>query len=112
MIEQLSKPLPSSKFANNSTARRQVRGLMKDKKDEPRVSGNSPAQAPAAKRVEKIRSSRFEWEANSGETDNQRGEPNAARRSLMASLAGWLTKLFSGRRDFFDQDDDASPSPA
>jgi hypothetical protein len=87
--------------------------LMKDKKQEPQISGNGPAQSPAStKRAEKIRSSRFEWEAKSGEADNPRGEPNAARRSLMASFAGWLTKWFSGGHDFFDNDDDATPSAA
>ena len=85
---------------------------MNDKKEVPLISGSGEAQAPATKRVEKIRSSRYEWEANTGETDNRRGEPNAARRSLMASLAGWLTKLFSDSRNFFDNDDDATPSAA
>jgi hypothetical protein len=84
---------------------------MKDKKQEPQASGSGPTQSPASpRRAEKIRSSRFEWEARSGEPDNMGVEPNAARRSLMASFAGWLTKLFSGSRDVFDND--ATPSAA
>jgi hypothetical protein len=86
---------------------------MKDKKQQPEVSGNGPAESLASpKRAEKIRSSRFEWEAKSGEPDYVGSEPNGARRSLMASFAWWLTKLFSGSRDFFDKDDDATPSAA
>ena len=98
--------------ANSLTLRRSKDRLMNDKKQEPQVSGNDPAQLPAGtKRAEKVRSSRFEWETKS-ETDSGYGKSTARQRSLLVSLAGRLAKLFFGSRDFFDKDDDATPSAA
>jgi hypothetical protein len=112
--KQLKKAISSSKFNEDDSCKEiQKTTRMKDKKQEPQVSGSGPTQSPAGpRRAERIRSSRFEWDAKSGEPDHVGGEANAAQRSLLASFAGWLTKLFSGSRDFFDKDDDATPSAA
>jgi hypothetical protein len=78
----------------------------------------SPVQAaPAATNAEKVRSSRYEWEGRNSETEKSSATPNASRRSLLASAKAFLKKLFPGdrkpgRRGFFDNDDDASPSAA
>lgn len=86
---------------------------MNEKKQEPQVSGSDPTQLPIdAKRAQKVRSSRFEWEAKTGEAETGQGLSNTARISLMAPVVNWLAKLFSGSRDFFDKDDDATPSAA
>jgi len=79
----------------------------------------SPVQAApgAAAKAEKVRSSRYEWEGRNNETGKSSATPNASRRSLLGSARAFLKKLFSGdrkpgRRGFFDNDDDASPSAA
>lgn len=81
---------------------------------------NVPVQAgqgPAAK-VQKVRSSRYEWEGKSGnENEKAAGTSGTARRSLLDSAKAILRKFFSGNRgtgnrSFFDNDDDASPSAA
>lgn len=74
---------------------------------------NVPVQAgqgPAAK-VQKVRSSRYEWEGKSG-NENEKAASGGARRSLLDSAKAILRKFFSGNRGFFDNDDDASPSAA
>ena len=74
---------------------------------------NVPVQAgqgPAAK-VQKVRSSRYEWEGKSG-NENEKAASSGARRSLLDSAKAILRKFFSGNRGFFDNDDDASPSAA
>lgn len=83
---------------------------MKDPQEE-RPSADS-AQASGAKRAEKVRSSRYEWEGQSGENEKPAPGTKVARNSLMTSLGAWLKKLFSWDRDFFDKDDDATPSAA
>lgn len=79
---------------------------MNDRKEETPNAG--PVEAAAAKKAEKVRSSRYEWEGKSGETDRAPGK--AARGSLMAALRAWLKKLSA--LSFFDKDDDATPSAA
>jgi hypothetical protein len=81
---------------------------MNDPKQE--ASSASPANAaPAeAKGAEKVRSSRYEWERAAGDKEN-RAPGTRAARSLMTWTA-WLKKFFSW--DFFDKDDDATPSAA
>lgn len=79
---------------------------MNDRKEEAPNAG--PVEAAAAKKAEKVRSSRYEWEAKSPETD--RPPAKAARGSLMAALRAWFKKLSS--LNFFDKDDDATPSAA
>lgn len=84
-------------------------------------SPNVPVQAshgPAGK-VQKVRSSRYEWEGkSSNENENAAGAATASGRSLLAPVKAFLKKLFAGnrgtqdRRNFFDNDDDASPSAA
>jgi hypothetical protein len=75
----------------------------------------SPVQAaPGAAKAEKVRSSRYEWEGRNNETEKS---PATPRKSLLASAKAFLKKLFPGdrrpgRRGFFDNDDDASPSAA
>jgi hypothetical protein len=81
---------------------------------------NVPVQATpgSAGKVQKVRSSRYEWESKSGnENDKAASASGASRRSLLASARAILKKLFSGdrgpeNRSFFDNDDDASPSAA
>jgi len=79
----------------------------------------SPVQAApgAAPKAEKVRSSRYEWEGRNNESEKPAVASNAARLSLVAPIKAVLKKLFSGnrkpgRRGFFDNDDDASPSAA
>jgi len=79
---------------------------MNDRKEETHNAG--PVKAAAGKKAEKVRSSRFEWEAKSGEPDRPPAKP--ARGALMAKLGAWLKKLSA--RNFFDKDDDATPSAA
>jgi hypothetical protein len=77
------------------------------------AQGAVPGQgsATAIKKAEKVRSSRYEWEGSPGEKEKPAPE-KAPLSSLMASLRAWMKKLFSWDRDFFDKDDDASPSAA
>src|SRR5438270_3456787 len=84
---------------------------MKDPKQETPSSGRAQAAAGAT-RAEKVRSSRYEWEGKSGENENPAPKTKAARGSLWTSFAIWLKRLFSWERDFFDKDDDATPSAA
>jgi hypothetical protein len=84
-------------------------------------SPNVPVQAshgPTAK-VQKVRSSRYEWEGkSSNENENAAAASRASHRSLLAPVKAFLKKFFAGnrgrqdRRNFFDNDDDASPSAA
>jgi len=78
----------------------------------------SPIQAApgAAAKAEKVRSSRYEWEGRNNESEKPAVASKAARLSLVP-IKALLKKLFSGnrgpgRRGFFDNDDDASPSAA
>jgi hypothetical protein len=81
---------------------------------------NVPVQATpgSAGKVQKVRSSRYEWESKSGiENEKAAGASGASRRSLLALAKAILQKFFSGNRDarngsFFDNDDDPSPSAA
>ena len=79
---------------------------MNDRKEETHNPG--PVEAAAGKKAEKVRSSRYEWERKSSEPDRPPAKP--ARGSLMAALAAWLKKLST--LNFFDNDDDATPSAA
>ena len=79
----------------------------------------SPVQAApgAAAKAEKVRSSRYEWEGRNNESEKPAVASKAARLSLVMPVKALLKKLFSGsrgpgRRGFFDNDDDASPSAA
>jgi len=86
-------------------------GPIKDAKPENPVTDPGQPAAAAAK-AEKVRSSRYEWEAKSAETDApSKSKSNAARSSFLAACAAWFKKFFAGR-DFFDKDDDATPSAA
>lgn len=92
--------------------------MMNEPKNE---SPNVPVQAshgPTAK-VQKVRSSRYEWEGKSNnENEKSAGVSSASRRSFIAPVKAFLKKFFAGnrgtqdRRNFFDNDDDASPSAA
>jgi hypothetical protein len=85
---------------------------MKDPKQEaPAIPGQAVSAAPA-KKAEKVRSSRYEWESKTGENEAAAPQARLARSSLMASLRTWFKKFFSSSRDFFDKDDDATPSAA
>jgi hypothetical protein len=79
----------------------------------------SPVQAApgAAANAEKVRSSRYEWEGRNNEGEKTAAASKAARRSIMTPIKALLKRLFlgdrgPGRRGFFDNDDDASPSAA
>jgi hypothetical protein len=88
---------------------------------DPRNEPNVPVQAnhgPVGK-AQKVRSSRYEWEGKSNnENEKAASASSASRRSLIASIKLILNKFFAGnresedRRNFFDNDDDASPSAA
>jgi len=86
------------------------------KQEAPKVPVQA-AQGPAAK-AQKVRSSRYEWEGKSNnENEKAAGASGASRRSFLASAKAILKKFFSGdrgpgKRSFFDNDDDASPSAA
>jgi hypothetical protein len=78
-----------------------------------------PVQAAsgATPKAEKVRSSRYEWEGRNNESEKPALVSKAARLSLVKPIKALLKKLFSGnrgpgRRGFFDNDDDASPSAA
>ena len=77
------------------------------KKESPNVPVQS-ARGPAGK-VQKVRSSRYEWESKSN-NEKAAGASGASRRSLLDSAKAMLRKFFSGSCGFFDNDDDASPS--
>lgn len=85
---------------------------MKDPKQESSAVPGQPISAAPKARAEKVRSSRYEWEGKSGENEAPVPPAKAARGSLMSSFVAWLKKLFSLNRDFFDKDDDATPSAA
>jgi len=74
--------------------------------------GQRQASSGASSRAEKVRSSRYEWEGKSNENGNAAGAANGARRSILSSIKIWLKKLNAGNSNFFDNDDDASPSAA
>ena len=85
---------------------------MKDPKQEaPAIPGQAVSAAPA-KTAEKVRSSRYEWERKPGDNEVVAPQAKAARSSLMSGLVMWLKKLFSTDGNFFDKDDDATPSAA
>ena len=87
---------------------------MNEPKQEAPIVPIGAAQGTAAK-AQKVRSSRYEWESkNNNENEKAAG---AARRSLIVSAKAIFRKFFSGdrgtgNRNFFDNDDDASPSAA
>jgi hypothetical protein len=83
------------------------------------IPNASPVQAAsgAAPKAEKVRSSRYEWEGKNNESEKPAIVSKAARLSLVKPIKALMKKLFSGnrgpgRRGFFDNDDDASPSAA
>jgi hypothetical protein len=82
---------------------------MKDPKQETSNVGHASA-ADATKGAEKVRSSRYEWEGQAAEKENHASGTKAARGSLMTAWGSWWRRLFSW--NFFDKDDDATPSPA
>ena len=87
---------------------------MNEPKQETPIVPIGAAQGTAAK-AQKVRSSRYEWESKSN-NENEKAA-GASRRSLLASVKAMLKKFFSGgrgtgNRNFFDNDDDASPSAA
>jgi hypothetical protein len=84
--------------------------LTKDSKQAAQAADPAQGAAVAAKKAEKVRSSRYEWEGSFGEKENAAPSKKAARGSLMGSLGAWVKKLFS--LNFFDKDDDATPSTA
>ncbi|HEX3155484.1 MAG TPA: hypothetical protein VHV32_12705 [Candidatus Angelobacter sp.] len=90
---------------------------MNEPKQETPIVPVQAAQGPATK-AQKVRSSRYEWETKSNnENEKAAGACGTSRMSLLASAKAILKKLFSGDRDtrnrnFFDNDDDASPSAA
>jgi hypothetical protein len=86
-----------------------ARFLMSDQKKEPRAASGQAASGAA--RVEKVRSSRYEWENKSAENENPHAESKVSR-SLMASFTTWLKKFFTEGCSLFDNDDDATPSAA
>jgi len=102
-------------FADNNL-KEPENSLRNEPKNE--TSTASPVQAaPGAANAEKVRSSRYEWEGRNNESEKPAVASKAARRSLVTPIKALLTKLFSrsrgpGRRGFFDNDDDASPSAA
>jgi hypothetical protein len=73
--------------------------------------GAAPGPAVATNKVEKVHSSRYEWESKTTDSEAP-SKSKVARSSLMGSLGAWLRKFFFSSRDFFDKDDDATPSPA
>jgi hypothetical protein len=91
-----------------------VRGESDSLKDDAKkgASNIGPVQAGSGTetRVEKVRSSRYEWESNAGENENKTDAPNAPRR-LTIAVRFWVKKLFFGQRDTFGNDD-ASPNAA
>jgi hypothetical protein len=88
--------------------------------NEPRsnVPADSPVQsAGSSVKAEKVRSSRYEWEGKSAESEKGAGAASGMKRSLLASARALLKKFISrnrgsGGRGFFDNDDDPSPSAA
>jgi hypothetical protein len=80
------------------------------KQETPATPGQTVSAAPAT--AEKVRSSRYEWERKTGENETPASQEKPVRNSLMTRLAAWLKKFFSVGRDFFDKDDDATPSAA
>jgi len=84
---------------------------MKDPKQETSSAASVKAKSASAKKAEKVQSSRYEWEAKA-EENAVPPKFKAAKSSLMASMMAWLKKFFTGSRDFFDKDDDATPSAA
>src|SRR5579859_451692 len=100
----------SSKNSANSLPIGACERLMKDPKQEAASAGPARVAGGAAKTAEKVQSSRYEWERRSEDPETPRPTPKAARGSLLAALGARLKKMFS--LDFFDKDDDATPSAA
>ncbi|HEX4602920.1 MAG TPA: hypothetical protein VH724_02930 [Candidatus Angelobacter sp.] len=69
------------------------------------------APSEAAPTAKKVRSSRYEWENKSGESE-PKPDARPPQRSLLAALGAGVKKFFSAGRGLFDNDDDASPSAA
>jgi hypothetical protein len=101
------------KFADN-----EFEGARKFLRDEAKneTPNASPVQAApgADTKAQKVRSSRYEWEGRNNESEKP---AVVSRMSLVMTIKALLKKLFSGnrgpgRRGFFDNDDDASPSAA
>jgi hypothetical protein len=85
---------------------------MRDPKQEaPAIPGQAVSAAPA-NNAEKVRSSRYEWESKAGDHETPAPQSKPVRNSLLAWLVMWLKKMFSTDRNFFDKDDDATPSAA
>ncbi|HZD94980.1 MAG TPA: hypothetical protein VE133_12045 [Candidatus Sulfotelmatobacter sp.] len=77
------------------------------------TSGTSEqGKAPAGKKAERVQSSRYEWESKASDNEAANPKSKEAQSSLMAALGAWLKRFFSSSRDFFDKDDDATPSAA
>jgi hypothetical protein len=83
---------------------------MKHQNQEPPSVGPKHAPADPAKKAEKVQSSRYEWEARPGEAEKPAPKTKAARSSLLAAVGARLKKLLA--LDFFDKDDDPTPSAA
>jgi hypothetical protein len=79
---------------------------MNDPKQEVSLTGGSTQATAGTKKVERIRSSRYEWESKSGESENSTSGAKTNRRSLLAMIAGWLRKGWPANRS------DATPSAA
>ncbi len=83
---------------------------MKHQNQEPPSAAPEQAAADAGKKAEKVHSSRYEWEGRSGEAEKPDPKTKAARSSLLAAVGVRLKKLLA--LDFFDKDDDPTPSAA
>ena len=92
------------------------------------VQAASPDPNEPATNSEKVSSSRYEWEQEARAAQahqppqHQRSTATANHapsdafsaysRSLVARLKNWFARWFSSDSNFFDNDDDASPSAA
>jgi hypothetical protein len=85
---------------------------MRDSKQEAPAIPRQAVSAAPARKAEKVRSSRYEWESKTGDHEPPPPQRKSARNSLLAGLVTWLKKLFSTDRNFFDKDNDATPSAA
>jgi len=83
---------------------------MNERKNETPSATPIQAAPGAATKVQKVRSSRYEWEHKPNENEKAAAASQASMGSLVASFRAWLKKLFSSDRGFFDNDDDPSPS--
>ena len=90
--------------------------MRNEPKNEPPNASPVQAAPGAAAKAEKVRSSRYEWEGKNNESEKPAAASKAAR-VLFTPIKALLKRLFPGnrrpgRRGFFDNDDDASPSAA